>query len=169
MSPADEAELFRRLEPKELDLWPEAIERGYTAPKLRGELAAKLDQEGYYFAYGEVEAYPLKRGKNRGLMKIDENLSSVIHFLRSVKDEDGDLRSGHFWVELEPAGDISRQGGKPAPFQKIVRDLSDFLKTRYRRSNPPGFYIGPGAARLSQAGTPLREAGRKGELYLPFR
>ena len=169
MSPEDEAELFRRLEPRELELWPEAIERGYTAPKLRGEHAATLAHEAYYFAHGDVQAFPLKRGPNRGMMKIDENVSSVIHFLRSVKDEDGALRSGHFWVELEPAGDISRQGGKPAAFHKIVRELADFLKTRYRRSNPPGFYVGPGAARLSQAGTPLREAGRKGALYLPFR
>ena len=169
MSPEDEVQLFRHLEPRGLDLWPEFIDRGYTAPKLKAQHATELTFDGYYFALGEVEAHQQKRGKNKGQMKIDEILSNVIHFQRSVRDENGDLRSGHFWVELEPAGDISRSGGKPAAFHRVVKDLTDYLKARYRRSDPPGFYVGPGAARLSAAGVPLREEGRKGELYLPFK
>jgi hypothetical protein len=169
MSPDDEVELFRRLEGRELDLWPELIERGYTAPKVNAEAAAAMDGEGYYLALGDVQAYPIKRGPGRGRMKIDEVASTVVHFQRSLLDEDGQLRSGHFWAELEASGDLARTGGKPAAFHRLVRDLQELLKSRYRRSQPAGFFIGPGAARLSQAGTLLREAGRKGGLYVPFR
>jgi hypothetical protein len=169
MAPEDEVELFRRLEPRGLELWPEFVDRGYTAPRLRADLAAGLDREAYYFSAGDVQAFPLKRGPQRGMMKIDELASPVVHFQRSLTDEDGQLRSGHFWVELEPAGDLSRMGGKPAALHGLVRELQEILKARYRRSNPPGFFVGPAAARLANEGTPLREAGRKGGLVVPYR
>jgi len=169
MAREDELDLFRRLEPRELALWPEFVPRGYSAPRLRAELAQGLDGEAYYLALGDVQAHPVKRGPSRGLLKIDEVLSPVIHFQRSLPDEEGELRSGHFWAELEASGDLSRLGGKPPAFHRLVRELQEILKGRYRRSQPAGFYIGPAAARLAQAGTPLRVAGRKGGLVVPFR
>jgi len=169
MAPDDERELFRKLEGRGIDLWPEYAGRGYSAPKLTAAHAESLEGEAFYLALGEVQAHAVKRGPQKGMWKIDEVLSPVIHFQRSFTDEDGQLRSGHFWAELESSGDLSRLGGKPAPFHRLVRDLQELLKARYRRSQPAGFYVGPAAARLSQAGTPLREVGRKGALYLPFR
>ena len=169
MAPEDEVDIFRRLEPRGLELWPEFAPRGFTAPLLTAAQAVGLEGEAFYFALGDVQANAVKRGPNKGSWKIDEILSPVIHFQRSFTDEDGQLRSGHFWAELESSGDLSRLGGKPAPFHRLVRELQELLKTRFRRSQPAGFFIGPAAARLHQAGTPLREAGRKGELYVPFR
>ena len=55
-------------------------------------------------AVGEVQTYPIKRGREKGMMKIDEILSPVVHFQRSVIDEDGQLRSGHLWAETEAKG-----------------------------------------------------------------
>jgi hypothetical protein len=169
MAPEDEAELFRKLEPKGLELWPEFIPRGFRPHKLTAEDAATLDGEGYYFALGDVQAYPMKRGPSKGMLKIDEIASPVVHFQRSLVDEDGELRSGHFWAETEASGDLARLGGKPPGFHRLVRELQDHLKARFRKSQPAGFYVGPAAARLAQSGTVLREAGRKGVTVVPFR
>ena len=169
MSPEDEVDLFRRLEPRGLDLYPEFVPKGVNPMKVSARAAQALEVDAYYLALGDVQAYPIRRGPAKGMMKIDEILSPVVHFRRSVLDEDGQLRSGHFWAETEASGDLARLGGKAPGFHRLVREIQDLLKTRFRRSQPSGFYIGPAAARLSQAGTPLREAGRKGALYLPFR
>lgn len=172
MSPADEVELFRKLERLEVELWPEFSDPALKPPRVSADAASALEGPAYYFAMGDVQGYLIKRGKERGQWKIDEVKSPVVYFCRSVKDEDGELRSGYFWVELEGAGDNSRMGGKPAGLRRLINELESFLKVRYRKSSPVKgqmYFIGPGAARLSQAGTVLRQAGRKGEVVVPYR
>jgi len=64
------------------------------------------------------------------------------------------------------------QGGKPSRFLYAVRELQEAIKSRFRRSSPVKgiiYFVGPAAARLAQAGTLLREAGRKGELVRVYR
>ncbi len=172
MAPEDERELFKRLERLQVQLWPELSDPDYDAPLVSADLAATLTDPGYYFAAGEVEGYSIKRGPGKGQWKIDEKASPVIYFFRSALDEDGELRSGYFWLENEPAGDNSRMGEKPAKFHATVRELQELVKARYRKSSPKKgtfYYVGQAAARLSQAGTKLREEGRKGELIVPYR
>src|SRR5712692_6225847 len=116
MAPEDERDVLRRLSGLRLELWPELTEPQHRPP-LCGEDTQLVDP-AYYLAAGDVIAYPLKRGQNRGRWKIDE------------------------------------------------------VKSRFRRSSPVKgtiYFVGPAAARLAQAGTPLREAGRKGELVRVFR
>ena len=53
-----------------------------------------------------------------------------------------------------------------------MRELQETVKSRFRRSSPVKgtiYLVGPAAARLAQSGTPLREAGRKGELVRVYR
>ena len=170
MAPEDEVEVLRRLAPLRLELWPELTDPHYRPP-LAGADSALVDA-AYYLAAGDVIAYPLERGQNRGRWKIDEVKSPVVYFSRSVLDEDGQLRSGYFWAETETAGDQARTGGKPSRFLHAVRELQETVKSRFRRSSPVKgtiYLVGPAAARLAQAGTPLREAGRKGELVRVHR
>ncbi|MFL5312956.1 MAG: hypothetical protein ACJ79H_21185 [Myxococcales bacterium] len=170
MAPEDERDVLRRIARLELELWPEVTDPGHRAPLCAPE--TELVDPAYYFAAGDVIAYPLKRGQNRGRWKIDEVKSPVIYFFRSQMDEEGQLRSGYFWAETETAGDQSRTGGKPSRFLHAVRELQDAVKSRFRRSSPVKgtiYFVGPGAARLAQSGTPLREAGRKGELVRVYR
>ena len=163
MAPDDEREVLQRLERLQLELWPEL-----TDPRHRPPLCApgvELVDPAYYLAAGDVIAYPIKRGQHRGRWKIDEVKSPVVYFSRSQMDEEGQLRSGYFWAETETGGDQSRLGGKPSRFLVAVRELQD-------KSSPVKgtiYFIGPAAARLSQAGTALREAGRKGELVRVYR
>ena len=170
MAPDDERDVLRRIAPLQLELWPELTDPQHRAPVCGPD--TELVDPAYYLAAGDVIAYPLKRGQHRGRWKIDEVKSPVMYFLRSQLDEEGQLRSGYFWAETEVAGDQSRIGGKPARFRRAVRDLQDALKSRFRRSAPVKgtiYFVGPAAARMAQAGTPLREAGRKGELVRVYR
>jgi len=167
MSADDERDLLRRLEPLRLELWPVFSDPGYAAPLVGA--GTQLVDPGYYLAAGDVSGYPVKRGKERGKWKIDEVASPVIFFLRSLPDEDGELRSGYFWAETEAAGDNARTGGKPVVFLRAVRELQEAIKSRYRKSSPVRgltYFIGPACAR---AGLPLREEGRKGERVRAYR
>lgn len=167
MSADDERDLLRKLEPLRLELWPVFSDPGYSAPLVSAE--AQLVDPGYYLAAGDVSGYPVRRGKERGKWKIDEVASPVIYYLRSLPDEEGELRSGYFWAETEAAGDNARTGGKPVGFLRAVRDLQDAIKSRYRKSSPVRgltYFIGPACAR---AGIPLREEGRKGEPVRAYR
>jgi nucleoid-associated protein YgaU len=160
MAPDDERALLRLLTPLQLELWPEL-----SSPRYHAELvsdATVLTDPAYYLAAGEVTGYPIKRGPARGQWKLDEVSSPVIHFSRSLPDEDGELRSGSFWAETESSGDQARTGGKPVRFMKAVRELQELIKSRYRKSTPVKgsvYFVGPVCARL---GLPLREEGRKG-------
>src|SRR5581483_3399243 len=63
----------------------------------------------------------------------------------------------------------ARTGGKPVVFLRVVRDLQEAIKSRYRKSSPVRgltYFIGPACAR---AGLPLREEGRKGERVRAYR
>jgi len=167
MSEDDERELLRRLEPLELELWPVLSDPGFSAPQVSA--AVELVEPAYYFAAGDVNGYPLKRGKDRGKWKIDEVASPVIFFSRSLPDEDGELRSGYFWAETEASGDNARIGGKPVRFLKAVRELQELIKSRYRKSSPVKgtiYLVGPACAR---AGVPLREEGGRGEPVRVYR
>jgi hypothetical protein len=169
MAKEDEKDLFRRLERLQIELWPVFSEPGYDAPLVTAELADTLEDPAYYLAVGDVTGYPIKRGPDRGRWKIDEVVSPVIHFSRSLVDEDGELRSGAFWAETEAAGDNSRLGGKPPRFHHAVREVQELVKSRYRKSSPVKgtiYFVGPAAAR---GGLPLREEGRKGESVSVYR
>jgi hypothetical protein len=170
MADEDERELLRRIEPLRLELWPELTDPSQRAP-LAGAVTV-LSDPAYYLAAGDVTGYPIKRGHNRGRWKIDEVKSPVVYFSRSLLDEEGQLRSGFFWAETEAGGDQSRVGGKPPRFGTVVRELQDIVKSRYRKSSPvkgTSYFVGPAAARLAQSGTPLREAGRGGDLIRVYR
>jgi hypothetical protein len=167
MSPEDERDLVRRLAPLQLELWPVLSDPGFHAPLVGEE--TRFEDAGYYFAAGDVIGYPIKRGPDRGRWKIDEVASPVIFFARSLPDEDGELRSGYFWAETESAGDNARTGGKPVRFLKAVKEITELVKSRFRKSSPVKgtiYFIGPAAAR---AGVALREEGRKGEPVKVYR
>lgn len=167
MAPEDERELLRRIAFLKLELWPVISDPGPEAT-LIGEGTA-LEDPAYYLAAGDVTGYSIKRGPDRGKWKIDEVVSPVIYFARSLPDADGELRSGYFWAETESAGDNSRAGGKPPRFLKAVREIHELIKSRYRKSSPVKgtiYLVGPACAR---SGTRLREEGRKGEPVSVYR
>jgi hypothetical protein len=165
----DERELLRKLEPWKLDVYPEVTEDDGEPVAEMATSETELNGPGFYFAVGDVSGYAVKRGVNRGKWKIDEVDSPVVYFERSQLDENGALRAGKFWVELEASGDYARTGGKPDRLRRLWLEIYGFLKVRYRKSKPTGFYVGPHAAREAQGGLILREAGRGGETIEAYR
>jgi hypothetical protein len=170
MAPEDEVAFFRALEPMGFSIVPEIVPPGVTPIPVSAAVAGELEGESYYLAaeaLAPIEVRPIKRGPNRGSFEIDEIRSPVIHYERSVREGE-ELRSGRIWAELVVSGDTRENLGKSEAFRQLFERVRAYLK-RFRRSQPVGVWIGPAAARLASTGVRLREAGRKGELFRPFR
>ncbi|WP_373047843.1 hypothetical protein [Vulgatibacter sp.] len=172
MGPEDERAFFRELAPLGLELYPELVPANWQPPQVEESLAATLDEPSYYLGapqIGPITVDKVKRGPNKGKWMIFEVVSPVIHYQRSLVDEDGILRSGMIWAELEVSGDVQRRVQKAAAFEKLYRQVSDIVARRARKSQPVGYLVLPDAVKLHQAGTELREEGRKGAVIRPFR
>lgn len=170
MAPPDEVAFFRALEPMGLTIVPEIVPAGWEPVRVCAALAGELEGESYYLAaeaLGPVEVRPIKRGPHRGSLEVDEIRSPVIHYERCLREGE-ELRSGRLWAELVVSGDVHGNAGKSEAFRQLFERVRAHVK-RFRRSQPVGAWIGPAAARLFGEGVRLREAGRKGGLYRPFR
>ncbi len=168
----DELALFRELATLGLHLYPRICDRAFrplpVAPAAVTELDALGDGEDFYLAVpecGEIPVRDIKRGPNKGGVEIDEVNGAVIFYRRSRFDEDGLLRSGEIWAELEVGGDLRRVGGKPVFFKKRLDEVLAKIKRRAVQSDPPAHWIGVSAAqRVKRGNLVLRESGRKGAL-----
>lgn len=173
MTEEDERGFFRLLAQRNFQIYPEISDPGYEPEAVTPELQPSLTEEAYYLhlpAAGQVFGRVIRRGRNAGMMELDEIASAVFHYERSLMDaETGELRSGRIWAELVAVGDKMRRDRKPDLLHVAFEEVRAFMKKRYIRSDPPGFFIGPDAARKAKSGLKLRSSGRKGELYSPHR
>ena len=170
----DELAFFRALEPMQIEVYPEVFERGAhpSLPFLASAASVtRLEGEAYYLAFpnfGELVIREVRKGPHKGMLELDEVRSPVIHFERSLVDEDGQLRSGRLWAELDVVGDRQKLMTKP----DLLRGAFDRLRAYFKKlhhSKPNGFFIGQLAARRAKEGLVLREAGRKGEIVVPYK
>ncbi len=173
MIPEDEVAFWRALEPLHLQVYPEVFPLDYQPFLATAANASRFTESAYYLNAvdaGEPCGRIVRKGPHKGLQEIDEIRSPVLHLERSFIDEDtGELRSGRLWGELEALGDRQRLLSKPDLLLALFDRVRDYFKKTYRRSNPQGFFIGPHAARRAAQGLSLREAGRKGELVVPYK
>ncbi len=173
MGPEDERAFFRELAPLGLELYPEVVPPDWRAPKIDESVIDQLVEPAYYLGapeIGPITVDKVKRGPNKGKWMIFEVVSPVVHYQRSLIDpEDGTLRPGRLWAELEVSGDTQKRVQKASAFAHLYRQLTDMVTRRARKSQPTGYYVLPDAVRLHNAGTELREEGRKGAVIRPFR
>jgi hypothetical protein len=173
MLPGDEVALFRHLARRELTIYPELIPPGYAPLRLDEHAPARLDASAYYLAaerLGAVVVHPVKRGRERGLLEIDEVPSPVFHYERSLRNEAGELVAGRLWAELDVTGDPSDRRGKPLALRALFDEIHQLFRKSWRRSDPKGFWVGPHAAAAhKRGGLVLREAGHKGRLVGVWR
>lgn len=164
--PEDERALLQHLERHGLTLYPELVPPGWTAPRVEAALADSLDAPAFYLAaerLGPVVVHPVKRGRDRGLLEIEEVPSPVLHYERSLRNDDGELVSGRLWAELDVTDDAGSRRGKPLALRRIFDDVQQLFRKSWRRSEPKGFWVGPRAAGAwKRDGLVLREAGHKG-------
>ena len=172
MTDEDEVAFFRALEPIEFEVYPEVSEKGYQPFMASAANASKLTEEAYYLAlpqFGELVSREVRKGPHKGMLELDEIRSPVIHYERSRPDEDGELRSGKLWAELDVVGDRQKLMKKPDLLKAVFDRLRGHFRKHFHHSQPNGFFIGTLAARRAKEGLVLREAGRKGETVVPFK
>jgi hypothetical protein len=173
MLPEDEKALFRLLDRHKITLYPELFEPGWKAPLANDQTVGALDQSTYYLAFealAPVVVHPIKRGPEKGMLKIEEIPSPVFHYERSLKAENGELMGGRLWAELIVTGATEDMRGKPRGLTFVFDELHDFFRKSWRRSNPKGYWIGPKAGDAAKKhGLVLREPGHKGRTYDVWR
>jgi hypothetical protein len=173
MLPEDEKALFRVLARHRLTAYPDLIPPGWVAPVVDEHLAGTLEQEAYYLAMealGPVVVHPIKRGPDKGMLKIEEIPSPVFHYERSVRNEAGELVGGRLWAELVVTGSTEDKRGKPRGLTYVFDEVHDWFRKGWRRSDPKGYWVGPKAAEAwKRGGLVLREPGHKGRTYGVWR
>lgn len=169
MLPEDEKALFRLLARHQATLYPELFEPGWKAPVADEAAPAALDQASYYLAFeamAPVIYHPIKRGPDKGMLKIEEIPSPVFHYERSLPNEAGELVGVRLWAELVITGATEDTRGKPRGLTFVFDEIHDWFRKGWRRSDPKGWWIGPKAAEAAKrSGLVLREPGHKGRTY----
>jgi hypothetical protein len=164
--PDDERALFRHLARHGLTVYPELVAPGWRAPRADETVLPALDGPAYYLAaerLGPVVAHPVKRGPDRGMLRIQEVPSPVLHYQRSLPNQAGELVAGRLWVDLEGADAATSEPGKPYALRLIFEDLHSWCRKTLRRSDPKGWWVGPRAAQAwKRRELVLREEGHKG-------
>ena len=173
MLPEDEVALFRHIARRELTLYPELVPPDYTPVPVDEHAPARLDGSAYYLAaerLGPVIVHPVKRGPDKGMLKIEEIPSPVFHYERSLRNDAGELVSGRLWAELEITDDANDRRGKPLALRALFDEIHHLFRKSWRRSDPKGFWVGPHAAAAHKRGElVLREAGHKGRVVGVWR
>jgi hypothetical protein len=166
MLPEDERALFRMLARKELTLYPEIFPPGTAGIPVDDQAQALLVEEAYYLAaerHGPVIVRPLARGRDRGMLEIEELPSPVFHYERSLPNEKGELVGGRLWSELDVNDDPGSRVGKPVALRQIFEEVNQFFRKSWRRSDPKGWWVGPVAGGAVKGGRlVLREPGHHG-------
>jgi hypothetical protein len=166
MFPEDERSLFRMLARKDLTLYPEIFPPGTAGIQVDDKAQALLVEPAYYLAaeqYGPVIVRPLERGRDRGMLEIEELPSPVFHYERSLPNEKGELVGGRLWSELDQNDDPGSRDGKPVALRRIFEEVNEFFRKSWRRSDPKGWWVGPAAGAAVKGGRlVLREAGHHG-------
>jgi hypothetical protein len=166
MLPDDERTLFRLLARHDLTVYPELVPPRYAAPKADDKLVERLDLPAYYLAaerFGPVIVHPVKRGPDKGMLKIEEVPSPVFHYERSVRNEEGELVGGRLWAELDVTDATDSRLGKPLRLREIFEAVHQLFRKSFRRSDPKGWWVGPRAAGAWKSeGLVLREPGHRG-------
>lgn len=173
MLPDDEKALFRLLARHEITCYPELFPPGWVPPVATEHMLDQLVENTYYLAFEKlapVAVHPIKRGPDKGLLKIEEIPSPVFHYERCHRNEANELMGGRLWAELIVTGATEDKRGKPRALTFVFDELHDFFRKSWRRSDPKGYWVGPKAAdALKKGGLVLREPGHKGRTYGVWR
>lgn len=172
MTPEDEVAFLRFLGRFNLELYPVRIPKDWKPPRVNEAAFDRLPEEAAYLHAldaGDVLVDKVKRGKEKGAWRVDEVRSPVIYFERSRTNEEGELLSGKLWAELDVTPQTGRRSQAPDLLRKLFRDIEEYLKKNYRRTEPVGFLVGAHAARRFKEGLVLRDSEHRGGTVRPFR
>lgn len=165
MLPEDEVAFFRALESHVLEVYPRRVPPDWTTFRASSASMEQLPEEEMYLVASEIGPAivdKLKRGKDKGFWRIDEVRSPVIFYERSRTNEDGELVNGQLWAELDVTPQTGRRDAAPDRFRRLFMEIEGWMKKTFRKSDPPGFFVGPHAARAVKEGLVLRKSEHRG-------
>lgn len=161
MGKEDELAFLRFLERYPLEVYPRRVPPHWKTFSATEAHFDKLPAEDMYFVstdIGPALVDKLKRGKDKGLLRIDEVQSPVFFWERCLTNEDGELLSGQLWGELEITQQTGRRNPAPDRLRNRFLEIDQWIKKNFRKSHPKGFWVGPKTARLiKETGLKLRE------------
>lgn len=172
MTAEDELSFFRLLERYELEVYPVRVPPDWTPFRVGPDTIERLPPEEAYLAataIAPVEVDRIKRGKDKGALRIDEVRSPVIYLERSRVLENGELLAGKMWAELEITAQTGRRDPAPDRFRKLFLEIETWMKKTFRRSEPVGLWVGPAAARAFKSGLVLLDSEHGGRPHRPGR
>jgi hypothetical protein len=110
LDPEDERAFLRWLAQSTFEVYPRRVPPDWKAFRANAESWDRLPPELYLAAtdLGPVLVDKVKRGPDRGHLRVDEVRSPVVYWERSQLDEDGALLAGQLWAEL----DVTPQTGR---------------------------------------------------------
>ena len=172
MEPEDEKAFFRFLGTLHLEVYPRRVPPDWKPFRANEGVMDKLPEEDLYLAateIGPVLVDKVKRGPDKGTWRVDEVRSPVIYYERCRRNEEGELVAGKFWAEMEVTPQTGRRDPAPDRFRKLVIEVEQFFKKRFRKGDKPGFFVGPDAARSAKAGLVLRDSEHRGGVIHPYK
>jgi hypothetical protein len=150
MAPEDEVAFLRMLERYTYEIYPRRIPPDWTTFRAAADIHDKLPEDDLYLhaaPHGDALVSPIRRGADKGMLRIDEVRSPVIHMQRSMLNEEGELLSGGLWAELDVTPETGRRTAAPHRFAAEYVEIETWVKKTFRRSDPKDYWIGPRAAR----------------------
>jgi hypothetical protein len=94
----------------------------------------------------------IKRGPDKGKLRVDEIRSPVIFWERCVQEVPGELLCGQLWAELEVTPETGRRKAAPDAFRTLYLEIESRIKKSYRKGHPKGYWVGKEAAAAFKAG-----------------
>ncbi len=172
MSDDDERTLLRFLRRFQLEVYPVRVPSDWKTFYASDETQDRLPKDALYLAavdVAPVKVDKIKRGPDKGYWRVDEVSSPVIYFERCRHNEDGELLSGELWTQLDWTPQTGRRFAAPDQFRTRFLAIERELRTRFHKSEPKGFLVGPHAARAAKEGLVLRDSKRGGGTMRPYR
>jgi hypothetical protein len=159
MAEEDEVAFLRFLERFALEVYPRRIPEDWQPFRAAPSAHPKLPEGELYLAAPEIANVlvdKVKRGPDKGSWRVDEVRSPVVFWERSRMTEGGELLAGQLWAETAITEQTGRRSAAPDRFRALVQEVEHWLKKTFRKSDPPGYLVGPKAARMAKEGLPLR-------------
>jgi hypothetical protein len=172
LTPEDELAFFRALAPLRLEVYPRRVPPDWKPFSAGPDTVSQLpDEEAYLVAsdIGPALVDRVKRGPDKGYLRIDEVRSPVIFYERCRQNEEGELVSGKCWAESEVTPQTGRRDAAPERFRQLVAEVEGYFRRVCRKGEPKGFFIGPHAARQFKEGLVLRDSDHRGGTVRPYK
>jgi hypothetical protein len=168
----DERAFLRFLRRFQFEVYPVRVPSDWKTFHASDETQDRLPKDAFYLAdpdAGPVKVDKIKRGPDRGGWRVDEVSSPVVYFERSRRNENGELLSGELWTQLDWTPQTGRRFAAPDRFRTRFLEIERELRTRFHKSEPKGFLVGPYAARAAKEGLMLRDSERGGGTVRAYR